>query len=110
MSLSFPPMNNSQSVSSDSNAFDSNITSTIEVSSASFTVNIPTISASNNLDEDRAVIPTTESEDRLKRIEDAIARLGSAFERFINNSSSIKRGDIRGSREFQTQGIFVHVY
>ena len=102
MSLSFPPMNNSPSVSSASNAIDSNITSTVEVSSASFTVNIPTISVSNNLDEDKAVIPTTESEDRLKRIEDAIAMLGSALERFINNSSSIKRGDDRSIREYLT--------
>ena len=39
------------------------------------------------MDGDRAVIPTTESEGRLNRMEDAIARLGSTLERFINNSS-----------------------
>ena len=56
-------------------------------------ISTPTISVSNNLDGDRVVIPTTESEDRLNRMEDAIGMLGSTLERFINNSSSIKRGD-----------------
>ena len=102
MSLSFPPMKNSPSVSSASNVSDSNTTSTVEVSSASVTVSTPTISVSNNLDGDRAVIPTTESEDRLNRMEDAIARLGSTLERFINNSSSIKRGDDRSIRGYLT--------
>ena len=80
-------MKNSPSVSSVSNVSDSNTTSSLEVSSASVTVSTPTISVSNNLDGDRAVIPTTESEGRLNRMEDAIARLGSTLERFINNSS-----------------------
>ena len=102
MSLSFPPMKNSSSVSSTSNVSDSNTTSTVEVFSGSVTVSTPTISESNNLDGDRAVIPTTESEDRLNRMEDAIARLGSTLERFINNSSSIKRGDDRSIRGYLT--------
>ena len=87
MSLLFPPMENSPSVSSVSNVSDSNTTSIVEVSSASVSVSTPTISVSNNLDGDRAVIPTTESEGRLNRMEDAIARLGSTLERFINNST-----------------------
>ena len=95
MSPSFPPMKNYPSVSLASNVSGSNTTSTVEVSSASVTVSTPTISVSNKLDGDRAVIPTTESEDRLNKMEDAIARLGSPLERFINNSSSIKRGDDR---------------
>ena len=95
-------MKNSPSVSSASNVSDSNTTSTVEVSSASVTVSTPTISVSNNLDGDRAVIPTTESEDRLNRMEDAIARLGSTLERFINNPSSIKRGDDRSIRGYLT--------
>ena len=77
MSLLFPPMENSPSVSSVSNVSDSNTTSIVEVSSASVSVSTPTISVSNNLDGDRAVIPTKGSEDRLNRMEDAIARLGS---------------------------------
>ena len=87
MSLSFPPMKNSPSVSSASNVSGSSTTSTVEVSSASVTVSTPTISVSNNLDGDRAVVPAAESEGRLNRMEDAIARLGSTLERFINNSS-----------------------
>ena len=87
MSILFPPMENSPSVSSVSNVSDSNTTSTVEASSASVSVSTPTISVSNNLDGDRAVIPTTESEGRLNRMEDAIARLGSTLERFINNST-----------------------
>ena len=76
MSLSFPPMKNSSSFSSTSNVSGSNTTSTVEVSSASVAASTATISAFNNLDGDRAVIPTTESEDRVDRMEDAIARLG----------------------------------
>ena len=87
MSLSFPPMKNSPSVSSASNVSGSSTTSTVEVSSASVTVSTPTISVSNNLDGDRAVVPAAESEGRLNRMEDAIARLGSTSERFINNST-----------------------
>ena len=87
MSLSFPPMKNSPSVSSASNVSGSSTTSTVEVSPASVTVSTPTISVSNNLDGDRAVAPAAESEGRLNRMEDAIARLGSTLERFINNSS-----------------------
>ena len=93
-------MKNSPSVSSVSNVSDSNTTSTLEVSSASVTVSTPPISVSNNLDGDSAVIPTTESEDRLNRMEDAIARLVSTLETFINNSSSIKRGDDRSIRGY----------
>ena len=70
-------MKNYPSVSSASNVSDSNATSAVEVSSASVTVSIPTFSVCNNLDGDRAVIPTAESEDRLNRMEDAIGRLGS---------------------------------
>ena len=88
MSPSFPSMKNYPSVSLASNVSGSNTTSTVEVSSAS-------VKVFNKLDGDRAVIPTTESEDRLNRMEDPIARLGSPLERFINNSSSIKRGDDR---------------
>ena len=55
------------------------------------------------MDGDRAVIPTTESEGRLNRMEDAIARLGSTLERFINKSSSIKRGDDRSIRGYLTE-------
>ena len=77
MCLSFPPMKNSPSVSSASNVSDSNATSAVEVSSASVMVSIPTFSVYNNLDGDRALIPTAESQDRLNRMEDAIARLGS---------------------------------
>ena len=55
------------------------------------------------MDGDRAVIPTTESEGRLNRMEDAIARLGSTLERFINKSSSIKRGDERSIRGYLTE-------
>ena len=80
-------MKNSPSVFSSSNVSDSNTTSTVEISSASVTVSTPTISVSNNLDGNRVVIPTAESEDWLNRMEDAIARLGSTLERFINNSS-----------------------
>ena len=69
-------MKNSPSVFSVSNVSDSNTASTVEVSSASVTVSTPTIPVSNNLDGDRAVILTTELEDRLNRVEDAIARLG----------------------------------
>ena len=69
-------MKNSLSVSSASNVCGSNITNIKEVSSASVTVSTPTISVSNKLDGDRAVIPTTESDGRLNRMEDAIARLG----------------------------------
>ena len=87
MSLSFPPMKNSPSVSSASNVSGSSTTSTVEVSSASVTVSTPTISVSNNLDGDRAVVSAAESEGRLNRMEDAIARLGSTSERFINNST-----------------------
>ena len=87
MSLSFPSMKNSPSVSSASNVSGSSTTSTVEVSSASVTVSTPTISVSNNLDGDRAVVPAAESEGRLNRMEDAIARLGSTLERFINNST-----------------------
>ena len=87
MSLSFPPMKNSPSVSSASNVSGSSTTSTVEVSPASVTVSTPTISVSNNLDGDRAVAPAAESEGRLNRMEDAIARLGSTLERFINNST-----------------------
>ena len=87
MSLSFPPMKNSPSVSSASNVSGSSTTSTVEVSSASVTVSTPTISVSNNLDGDRAVVPAAESEGRLNRMEDVIARLGSTLERFINNST-----------------------
>ena len=71
------------SVFSSSNVSDSNTTSTVEISSASVTVSTPTISVSNNLDGNRVVIPTVESKDWLN----AIARLGSTLERFINNSS-----------------------
>ena len=95
-------MKNSPSVSSVSNVSDSNTTSSLEVSSASVTVSTPTISVSNNLDGESAVIPTTEPKDRLNRMEDAIARLGSTLERFINNSSSIKRGDDRSIRGYLT--------
>ena len=102
MSLSFPPLKNSLSVTSASNDSDSNTTSTLEVSSLSVTVSTPTVFVSNNFDGDRAVIPTTESEDRLNRMEDAIARLGSTLERFINISSSIKRGDERSIRGYLT--------
>ena len=102
MSLPFPPMKNSPSVSLASNVSDSNTTNTVQVSSASVMVSTPTISVSNNLDGDRAVIPTTESEDRLNRMKDAIARLGSILERFINNSSYIKRGDDKSIREYLT--------
>ena len=70
MSLSFPSMKNSPSVSLASNVSGSNTTSTVEVSSASVTVSNPTISVSNNFDGDRAVIPTTKPEDRLNRMED----------------------------------------
>ena len=80
-------MKNSPSVFSSSNVSDSNTTSTVEISSASVTVSTPTISVSNNLDGNRVVIPTAESEDWLNRMEDAIARLGSTLERFINNST-----------------------
>ena len=102
MSLSFPPMKNSPSVSSASNVSGSSTTSTVEVSPASVTVSTPTISVSNNLDGDRAVAPAAESEGRLNRMEDAIARLGSTLERFIINSSSIKRGDGRSIRGYLT--------
>ena len=71
------------SVSSASNVSGSNITNTKEVFSASVTVSSPTISVSNKLDGDRAVVPTTESDDRLNRMEDAIARLGSTLERLL---------------------------
>ena len=73
-------MKNSPSVSSVSNVSDSNTTSSLEVSSASVTVSTPTISVSNNLDGDRVVIPTTVSKDRMNRMEDDIARLGSTLE------------------------------
>ena len=75
MSLSFPPMKNSPSVSSTSNVSGSNTTSTVDAFSASVTVSTAAISVFNNLDGDRPVIPTTELEDRLNRMEDAIARL-----------------------------------
>ena len=74
-------------VSSVSNVSGSNTTSTVEVSSTSVLVSTPNISVFNNLDGDRAVVPTTESEGRLNRMDDAIARLGSTLERFINNST-----------------------
>ena len=93
MSLSFPPMKNSPSVSSASNVSGSSTTSTVEVSSASVTVSTPTISVSNNLDGDRAVVPAAESEGRLNRMEDAIARLGSTLERFIINLSREEMAD-----------------
>ena len=80
VSLSFPIMKNYPSVSSASNVSGSNTISAVEVSSASVTVSTPTISVSNNLDGDRAVIPTTVSKDRLNRMEDDIARLGSTLE------------------------------
>ena len=102
MYLSFLPMKNYLSVSSAYNVSGSNITNTKEVSSASVTVSSPTISVSNKLDGDRAVIPTTKSHDRLNRMEDAIARLGSTLERFIINSSSIKRRDGRSIRGYLT--------
>ena len=102
MYLSFLPMKNYLSVSSAYNVSGRNITNTKEVSSASVTVSSPTISVSNKLDGDRAVIPTTKSHDRLNRMEDAIARLGSTLERFIINSSSIKRGDGRSIRGYLT--------
>ena len=54
------------------------------------------------MDGDRAVIPITELEDRLNRMEDAIVRLGSTLERFINNSSSMKRGYDRSIRGYLT--------
>ena len=73
-------MKNSPSVSSVSNVSDSNTTSSLEVSSASVTVSTPTISVSNSLDGDRVVIPTTVSKDRMNRMEDDIARLGSTLE------------------------------
>ena len=95
-------MKNYLSVSSAYNVSGRNITNTKEVSSASVTVSSPTISVSNKLDGDRAVIPTTKSHDRLNRMEDAIARLGSTLERFIINSSSIKRGDGRSIRGYLT--------
>ena len=79
-------MKNSSSASSTSNVFDSNTTSTVEVSAASVTVSTPTIFVTNNLDGDRAVIPTTQSEDRFQ----------------INNSSSIKREDDRSIRRYLT--------
>ena len=102
MYLSFLPMKNYLSVSSAYNVSGRNITNTKEVSSASVTVSSPTISVSNKLDGDRAVIPTTKSHDRLNRMEDAIARLGSTLEKFIINSSSIKRGDGRSIRGYLT--------
>ena len=80
VSLSFTIMKSYPSVSSASNVSGSNTISTVEVSSASVTVSTPTISVSNNLDGDRAVIPTTVSKDRLNRMEDDIARLGSTLE------------------------------
>ena len=95
-------MKNYLSVSSAYNVSGRNITNTKEVSSASVTVSSPTISVSNKLDGDRAVIPTTKSHDRLNRMEDAIARLGSTLEKFIINSSSIKRGDGRSIRGYLT--------
>ena len=70
VSLSFPIMKNYPSVSSASNVSGSNTISAVEVSSASVTVSTPTISVSNNLDGDRAVIPTTVSEDRMNRMEE----------------------------------------
>ena len=79
-------MKNSSSASSTSNVFDSNTTSTVEVSAASVTVSTPTIFVTNNLDGDRAVIPTTQSEDRFQ----------------ISNSSSIKREDDRSIRGYLT--------
>ena len=96
MYLSFPPIKSFSSVSSASNVSGSNTTSTVEVTSASVAVSTLTISVSNNLDEDRAVVPTTESEDRLNRMEDAAARLGSTLERFINNSYLSYDSYIRG--------------
>ena len=102
MSLSFPPMENSPSVSSTNNVSGSNTTTTVEVSSASFTVSTPIISVSNNFDGDGAVIPTADSEDRLNRMKDVIARLGSTLERFVNNPSSIKTGDDRSIRGYLT--------
>ena len=95
-------MKNFPSVSSASSVSDSNTASTLKVFSASVTLSTPTISASNNLDGDRAVIPTTEWDDRLNRMEDAIAKLGPTLEWFINNSSSIKRGDDRSIRGYLT--------
>ena len=95
-------MKNYPSISLVSNVSGSNTTSTVEVSSASVTVSTPTISVCNNLDGDRTVIPTTESENRLNRMEDAIARLELTLERFINNSSSIKRGDDSSVRGYLT--------
>ena len=80
VSLSFPIMKNYPSVSSASNVSGSNTISAVEVSSASVTVSTPTISVSNNLDGDRVVIPTTVSKDRMNRMEDDIARLGSTLE------------------------------
>ena len=73
-------MKNYPSVSSASNVSGSNTISAVEVSSASVTVSTPTISVSNNLDGDRVVIPTTVSKDRMNRMEDDIARLGSTLE------------------------------
>ena len=96
MYLSFPPIKSFPSVSSASKVSGINTTSTVEVSSASVAVSTPTISVSNNLDEGRAVVPTTESEDRLNRMEDAAARLGSTLERFINNSYLSYDSYIRG--------------
>ena len=87
----------------------SNTTRTVEVSSASVTVSTPIISVSNGLDGDRAVILITELEDRLNRMEDAIVRLGSTLERFINNSSSMKRGDDRSIRGYLTDfSVMLH--
>ena len=88
MPLSFLPMKSTPSVS----------ISTAEVSSASVTVSNPTISVSNNFDGGRAVIPFIELEDTVKRMEDAIPRLGSILNRFIHNPTSIKRGDDRSIR------------
>ena len=85
MCLSFPLLKNSASVFLAFNVSGSNTTSTVEVSYALVTVSSPTISISNNLNGARAVIPNTESEGRLSRMEDAIARLGSTLERFVNN-------------------------
>ena len=61
------------------------------------------------MDGDRAVILITELEDRLNRMEDAIVRLGSTLERFINNPSSMKRGNDRSIRGYLTDfSVMLH--
>ena len=95
--LSFPSMNNPTSVSSSTSIFNCKTTSIIEVASSSGILRVFHL-FHQWLDSERAVIPRTE--DRLKRIEESIARLGETLESFISSSFFRRTNEV--SRGYQT--------